>query len=107
MSSFQLDDIIEFAPHIAILTNITPDHLDRYDYKYENYIASKFKIAQNQTANDYFIINQDDVDTMAHLKNNTTRAQILPISIEKEVEFGAYTTDQNIIQINKDYINFF
>ena len=100
VSSFQLDDIIEFAPHIAILTNITPDHLDRYDYKYENYIASKFKIAQNQTANDYFIINQDDVDTMAHLKNNTTRAQILPISIEKEVEFGAYTTDQNIIQIN-------
>ena len=49
ISSFQLDDIVDFKPHIAIITNITPDHLDRYDYKFENYIASKFRIAENQT----------------------------------------------------------
>jgi len=60
VSSFQLDDIHQFRPDIAILLNITPDHLDRYDYKFENYVASKFRITENQLAGDYFITNQDD-----------------------------------------------
>ena len=60
ISSFQLDGIEHFAPHIAILLNITPDHLDRYDYKFENYIDSKFRIAMNQTENDYLIYDADD-----------------------------------------------
>jgi UDP-N-acetylmuramoylalanine--D-glutamate ligase len=55
LSSFQLDGIFDYKPHIAVLTNISPDHLDRYDYKYENYIASKFRITMNQTQSDYFI----------------------------------------------------
>ena len=60
ISSFQLDDIIDFKPKIAVLTNITPDHLDRYDYKFENYIASKFRVVENQTEEDYFIYDDDD-----------------------------------------------
>ncbi|MES1219482.1 MAG: Mur ligase family protein, partial [Bacteroidota bacterium] len=60
ISSFQLDDIKTFRPEIAILTNITEDHLDRYDYKFENYIRSKFRIAMNQQANDFFIYCADD-----------------------------------------------
>lgn len=60
VSSFQLDDIHRFRPDVAVLLNITPDHLDRYDYKFDNYIASKFRITENQTDNDFFILNQDD-----------------------------------------------
>ena len=60
ISSFQLDDIVDFKPHIAVLLNITPDHLDRYDYKFENYINSKFRIAMNQTKDDYLIYDADD-----------------------------------------------
>ncbi len=60
LSSFQLDGIINYKPHIAIITNISPDHLDRYDYKYENYIASKFRITMNQTEEDYLIYDADD-----------------------------------------------
>ncbi|MBT8313803.1 MAG: UDP-N-acetylmuramoyl-L-alanine--D-glutamate ligase, partial [Maribacter sp.] len=60
ISSFQLDGIVDFRPHIAILTNITPDHLDRYAYKFENYVASKFRIAENQTKDDFFIYDADD-----------------------------------------------
>ncbi len=60
ISSFQLDDIHTFRPDVAVLLNITPDHLDRYDYKFENYVASKFRITENQNATDYFIVNKDD-----------------------------------------------
>ena len=60
LSSFQLDGIQKFKPHIAIITNITPDHLDRYDYKFENYVASKFRITMNQTENEYLIYDADD-----------------------------------------------
>ena len=67
ISSFQLDDIKTFRPDIAILTNITEDHLDRYDYNFENYISSKFRIAENQQANDYFIYCADDEVTMKYL----------------------------------------
>lgn len=97
LSSFQLDGIKEFAPHIAIITNITPDHLDRYDYKMENYINSKFRITMNQTENDYLIYDADDEIILNWLKNNTTKAQLLPFSLEKKVEKGAYIDEDSII----------
>ena len=70
ISSFQLDDITSFKPHIAIITNITPDHLDRYDYKFENYIDSKFKITAHQTEDDYLIYDADDEVIVNYIKNN-------------------------------------
>ena len=89
LSSFQLDGIVEFAPHIAIITNITPDHLDRYDYKFENYIESKFLITKNQTEEDYLIYDADDAAILGWLEKNKTRAQLIPFSLEKQLEIGA------------------
>ncbi|MFD1062128.1 UDP-N-acetylmuramoyl-L-alanine--D-glutamate ligase [Winogradskyella litorisediminis] len=101
VSSFQLDDIQDFKPHIAILTNISPDHLDRYDYKFENYIASKFRIIENQTEDDYFIYDADDEVISEWLENNPIKSQKLPFSLTKEFENGAYIKEENII-INID-----
>jgi UDP-N-acetylmuramoylalanine--D-glutamate ligase len=70
LSSFQLDGILEFGPDVAILLNITPDHLDRYDYKMENYVASKFRIIKNQTENDFFIFNGKDENMNAFLEKH-------------------------------------
>ena len=75
ISSFQLDDIETFAPHIAVLTNLSPDHLDRYEYKYENYIASKFRITMNQTEKDYLVYNADDPVITSYLVNHSFHAQ--------------------------------
>ena len=97
VSSFQLDDIHDFKPKIAVLTNITPDHLDRYDYKFENYIASKFRIVENQTKDDYFIYDADDEVITAWLKNHQIQSKKLPFSLTKEIEEGAYYKDKNII----------
>lgn len=97
LSSFQLDGIVEFAPHIAIITNITPDHLDRYDYKFENYIHSKFRITENQTENDFLIYDFDDNVISTWLKNNKTKATLLPFSIEKELEQGIFLKNDNIV----------
>ena len=97
LSSFQLDGIKDFAPHIAVITNISPDHLDRYDYKYENYINSKFRITQNQTNNDYLIYDADDEEITKWLAFNSTKAILLPFSIKKIVSKGAYKKDNNII----------
>ncbi|MDY7394526.1 UDP-N-acetylmuramoyl-L-alanine--D-glutamate ligase [Aureibaculum sp. 2210JD6-5] len=97
LSSFQLDGIIDFAPHVAVITNISPDHLDRYDYKYENYINSKFRITMNQTADDYLIYDADDEAIENWLKNNKTKAQLLPFSLERSFEKGAYIKKNNII----------
>ncbi|WBL26248.1 UDP-N-acetylmuramoyl-L-alanine--D-glutamate ligase [Zunongwangia sp. HGR-M22] len=97
LSSFQLDGIKNFRPHIAILTNITPDHLDRYDYKFENYINSKFRITKNQTEEDYFIYDADDEVITNWLKNNKVNAQLLPFSLEKKLENGAYIEKDKII----------
>ena len=69
LSSFQLDGIINFRPHIAIITNITPDHLDRYDYDLNNYIASKFRITKNQTKDDFLIYDADDRTINKWIKN--------------------------------------
>ncbi len=96
ISSFQLDGIKEFKPHIAILTNITPDHLDRYDYKFENYIASKFRIALNQTESDYFIYDADDEVITKWLEKHPIKSQLLPFSIRKEIEEGACLKNQEI-----------
>jgi UDP-N-acetylmuramoylalanine--D-glutamate ligase len=97
LSSFQLDGIKTFAPHIAIITNITPDHLDRYDYKFENYINSKFRITENQTEEDFLIYDFDDDAISNWLKNNKVKATLLPFSIEKELEQGVYLKDETII----------
>ncbi len=97
LSSFQLDGIQDFKPHIAILTNITPDHLDRYDYKFENYIESKFRITKNQTAEDYFIYDADDRVITEWLEKNPVKAQKLPFSMEQKLENGAYLEDKNIV----------
>ena len=97
ISSFQLDGIVDFAPDIAILTNITPDHLDRYDYKFENYIASKFRIAENQTEEDYFIYDADDPVISEWMKDHPIKSKLLPFSLEKELEEGAYLKDNKII----------
>src|SRR6185436_2523752 len=84
ISSFQLDDIQTFRPDVAILTNITEDHLDRYDYRFENYINSKFRITLNQTENDFFIYCEDDPVTMQYIRNYTIHANPLPITMNKE-----------------------
>ncbi|QXP65469.1 UDP-N-acetylmuramoyl-L-alanine--D-glutamate ligase [Polaribacter sp. AHE13PA] len=106
LSSFQLDGIESFNSHIAILTNITPDHLDRYEYDFNKYIDSKFRITKNQTAADYFIYDADDEAINNWLKEHKTSAKLVPFSLEKELEYGAYIKDNNIIiNINKDKIN--
>ena len=101
LSSFQLDGIIDYKPHIAIITNISPDHLDRYDYKYENYIASKFGITMNQTEEDFLIYDADDEAIAEWFKNNKTKAQLIPFSLKKTFEMGAFikekTMEVNII----------
>lgn len=90
ISSFQLDDIKTFRPDVAILTNITEDHLDRYDYKFENYINSKFRITMNQTENDFFIYCEDDPVTMEHIKGRTINANPLPFTMNREINRGAF-----------------
>ena len=97
LSSFQLDGIEHFSPHIAVMTNLSPDHLDRYDYKYENYIASKFRIVMNQTSEDYFIYNADDEEINKWLSKNPIKSKLLPFSTTKELKQGAFKKDNEII----------
>lgn len=97
VSSFQLDDIHQFKPKIAVITNITPDHLDRYDFKFENYIASKFRIVENQTEEDYFIYDADDDVITEHIKQYQIQSKKLPFSLTKVIEEGAYYKDNKII----------
>ena len=96
LSSFQLDGSFTFKPHISVLTNLSPDHLDRYDYKYENYINSKFRITQNQTEEDFFIYDADDSVIEQWLKNNTIKAQKIPFSLTKNLEKGASIQDKTM-----------
>lgn len=97
LSSFQLDGIKTFKPNIAIITNITPDHLDRYNYKFENYINSKFRITKNQNEEDYLIYDSEDKVISKWLENNKIKSKLLPFSTEKELEEGAFIRDNNII----------
>ena len=108
ISSFQLDDIYDFRPDIAIITNITPDHLDRYDHKMENYVAAKFKITKNLTPDDCFIFDSDDAITVGHLSKIVLRCKRLPYSQEKEVEQGAFLKDDKIVlRYDKDETDIF
>jgi UDP-N-acetylmuramoylalanine--D-glutamate ligase len=96
LSSFMLDDMHEFKADIAVLLNITPDHLDRYDYKLGNYAASKMRITQNQTADDVFIYCADDPETLKVLKTTNASSKMYPFSIRKKIESGAYLESNNI-----------
>ena len=90
ISSFQLDDIVTFRPEVAILTNITEDHLDRYEYKFENYIRSKFRITMNQTEEDYFIYNEDDPVIQQYLPLNPIHSNLLPFTMQQEPNKGGH-----------------
>lgn len=94
VSSFQLDDSKHFRPHVAVLCNITPDHLDRYNHDYQRYIQSKFSITQNQTETDYFIYCADNPDTVQNLHYATGKAVTLPISYQKQQNPGAHIINQ-------------
>lgn len=96
ISSFQLDGIVNFRPRIAVITNITPDHLDRYENKFENYIASKFRIAMNQTENDYLIYDADDEVITDWLEKYPVKSRLIPFSLTKEFEEGAFVKDKKI-----------
>ncbi len=97
ISSFQLDDIVTFKPQIAVLTNITPDHLDRYNYKFENYVASKFRIVKNHTKDDVLIYDADDPVIVAYLKQNPVQSRLLPFSLKEHDEDGAYIKNEELI----------
>jgi UDP-N-acetylmuramoylalanine--D-glutamate ligase len=98
VSSFQLDDIQTFRPDVAVLLNITPDHLDRYEYKFENYIASKFRIAENQTASDYFIVNKDDQTITNHLTTYSIHSTLIYFTMSEQhiTNDGGFLEDENI-----------
>jgi UDP-N-acetylmuramoylalanine--D-glutamate ligase len=103
LSSFQLDGIVNYKPHIAIITNISPDHLDRYEYNYQNYISSKMRITMNQTEDDYLIYDADDEAITAWLENNKTKAKLIPFSLTKTFNEGAYIQNNKMeVKINQD-----
>ncbi len=97
ISSFMLDNMYEFKADISVLLNITPDHLDRYEYKMESYVASKLRILQNQTEKDFFIYNADDAETLKGLRSRHIPATAYPFSIQKELATGAHLSNQKII----------
>lgn len=90
ISSFQLDDIKTFRPDVAVLTNITEDHLDRYEYKIENYINSKYRVVMNQQSKDVFIYNQDDEVTVKTFNNYPIKSTLAPFTMSKQLPQGAY-----------------
>ena len=96
ISSFQLDDIISFRPDVAVLTNITEDHLDRYEHDFEQYITAKFNIVKNQTEQDFFIYNADDPVTAKYLTYYPFHSKPLPISMQREQPKGAFIKDGNM-----------
>jgi len=104
LSSFQLDDMYEFKADIAMLLNITPDHLDRYNYEMQNYVNSKFRIINNMNENGWFIYNLDDPIISKEVKNKTINAQLVPFSMKEEVTKGAYAIEEQItITINEQF----
>jgi len=106
ISSFQLDDIKTFRPDVAILTNITEDHLDRYDYNFENYIRSKFRITMNQQPDDHFIYCADDEVTMKYIDQFNIQSNQLPISMKRELPNGAFIKDGDMyIRTGQDFTN--
>lgn len=100
LSSFQLDGMYEFRADIAILCNITPDHLDRYNYEMQNYVDSKFRITQNLTKNDWFIYNADDAIVSKEIEKRSIKANMAPFSLVKEIAQGGYIDSKQQITIN-------
>ena len=97
LSSFQLDNVYDFKADIAIITNITPDHLDRYDHKMENYVKAKFRITRNMNPEDCFIFCSDDEITVNHLNKIVVKAKQLPFTQKTEVPQGAFVKDDRIV----------
>lgn len=102
LSSFQLDGIVNFKPHISILLNITPDHLDRYHHKMENYVQSKFRIAMNQTPDDFFIYSADDEEIKKVFDKQKIKAKKIPFSLVKKLNQGAFINNLKLIIKNED-----
>lgn len=106
ISSFQLDDIIHFRPDVAVLLNITEDHLDRYNYQFENYVNAKFNIIKNQTSSDYFIYNLDDEVITEKIKLLNPNTNPLPFSMKHEVKKGGYIKgDQMMLRIQEERVS--
>jgi UDP-N-acetylmuramoylalanine--D-glutamate ligase len=106
ISSFQLDDIITFRPDVSVLLNITEDHLDRYEYKFENYINAKFKIIQNQTMEDHFIYCLDDEVITSKLSTLILPTNPLPFSMKQELKKGGYIKgDQMMLRIQEERVS--
>lgn len=99
VSSFQLDGIVHFQPHISVITNITPDHLDRYNYEMDNYIASKFRICENQSTADHFIYDLDDPVLATTVVPERCKPQFWPCTLEHSLHKGAWL-EGNEIHIN-------
>lgn len=96
VSSFQLDDIQNFKPYISLLLNLSKDHLDQYNYNYEDYALAKFKITKNQENSDFFIYNKDDEMSKKLLEKLEINAQKLPFSMKEKLDFGAYSDERNL-----------
>jgi UDP-N-acetylmuramoylalanine--D-glutamate ligase len=97
LSSFQLDGMYDFKADVAVLLNITPDHLDRYEHKFENYVASKFRITNNQSKNDAFVYCADDLTIHSHMQVHSIAAEQIPFSIKKPIDgHGAFLTENQI-----------
>lgn len=97
VSSFQLDNIDTFRPFIGMILNITPDHLDRYQYDFQQYVAAKFRMIENQQAGDYFIYGLDDPAIAAQLTTTHSRATAMPFSLTTALENGAYIANEQLI----------
>ena len=104
ISSFQLDDICEFAPHISVITNITPDHLDRYNYNFDKYIKSKLKILRNQSEKDFFLFNAEDPVLKKLIKRENLKPYQIPLGVRKDLEGVSINKDQIIIKHKKKKI---
>jgi len=100
LSSFQLDGMYDFKADVAVLLNITPDHLDRYEYKFENYVASKFRITQNLTKDDAFVYCADDIVMEEFMKHTHIEAELVPFSIKKTIEGNGAFLQNNEITLN-------
>lgn len=108
LSSFQLDNMYDFKADIAVLTNITPDHLDRYDHNMENYVKAKFRITRNMDREDCFIFCSDDEITIRHLDKIVVKAKMLPFTQKKEVEQGAFVKDDKmVVRVGDDQCDMF
>ncbi|WP_374444231.1 UDP-N-acetylmuramoyl-L-alanine--D-glutamate ligase [Epilithonimonas sp.] len=104
VSSFQLDDIQNFRPYISLLLNLSKDHLDQYNYNYEEYALAKFRIAENQDANNFFIYNKDDEMSKSILEKLDLKVTKVPFSLNEKLEKGAFSIDENfVVNINEGF----